>query len=593
MKVAMILPVLTLAPLAWLSAMADQRPTTSPLPAPLSRAEAQDLFFFDDTRPIFVRLHIRIAGRPFQTSWNSYLDKLFEFLDANGDGVLAKNELAHAPSPQQFLQQLQGIVAVEPDAAPPFREVDTAPADIPSPYPLPLRKGGEGRVRGVTRRELKSYYHRAGVGALQLQFGQRQAGEDVLSDVLFRLLDRDHDGKLSKQELAAAASALRPLDVDDDETITVAELLDQRPAGGFVFRAPLSSGKESSPAVLLEQGDSPDRLVHQLLRRYDHDHDNKLIRAEIGLDKETFDQLDRNRDGALDPAELAEWPRGEPDLELIIDCGTNSAEQAIMVVPRPDGTTRPLASTLQRTRYGTLLLLLPDTQIEFQINGDGGSPISLRANRQEMLEKFKGADLNQNGYLEDKEVYQDPFELVGLLRLADRDGDGRVSAKEFREYLDLQEKVLQHGMVLTVADRGRTLFELLDADHDGRLGPRELQSASQRVCRWDRNGAGCITRADVPRQFLLTFSQGRAGGSSNMVGAPGYGPALRSVARSRGPLWFRKMDRNRDGDLSRREFLGTAAQFRLLDTDGDGFISVEEAEAADRRLRTNRVGQSR
>ena len=141
MKVAMILPVLTLAPLAWLSAMADQRPTTSPLPAPLSRAEAQDLFFFDDTRPIFIRLHIRIAGRPFQTSWNSYLDKLFDFLDANGDGVLAKNELAHAPSPQQFLQQLQGIAAVEPDAAPPFRELDTAPADSPSPYPLPLRKG--------------------------------------------------------------------------------------------------------------------------------------------------------------------------------------------------------------------------------------------------------------------------------------------------------------------------------------------------------------------------------------------------------------------------------------------------------------------
>ena len=120
-------------------------------------------------------------------------------------------------------------------------------------------------MRGVTRRELKSYYHRSGVGALQLQFGQRQAGEDVLSDVLFRLLDRDHNGKLSKLELAAAASALRPLDVDDDEMITVAELLDQRPAGGFVFRAPLSSGKESSPAVLLEQGDSPDRLVHQLL----------------------------------------------------------------------------------------------------------------------------------------------------------------------------------------------------------------------------------------------------------------------------------------------------------------------------------------
>src|SRR6185437_4376532 len=42
-------------------------------------------------------------------------------------------------------------------------------------------------------------------------------------------------------------------------------------------------------------------------------------------------------------------------------------------------------------------------------------------------------------------------------------------------------------------------------------------------------------------------------------------------------LWFSKMDRNRDGDLSPREFLGTVEDFRKLDTDGDGLISVEEA----------------
>ena len=50
-------------------------------------------------------------------------------------------------------------------------------------------------------------------------------------------------------------------------------------------------------------------------------------------------------------------------------------------------------------------------------------------------------------------------------------------------------------------------------------------------------------------------------------------------------MWFQKMDRNRDGDVSRKEFLGTDEQFRAIDTDGDGLISVAEAEAFDAKTR--------
>jgi hypothetical protein len=45
------------------------------------------------------------------------------------------------------------------------------------------------------------------------------------------------------------------------------------------------------------------------------------------------------------------------------------------------------------------------------------------------------------------------------------------------------------------------------------------------------------------------------------------------------------MDRNGDGDVSRREFLGTDEEFKRIDTDGDGLISVEEAEKYDALMR--------
>ena len=46
------------------------------------------------------------------------------------------------------------------------------------------------------------------------------------------------------------------------------------------------------------------------------------------------------------------------------------------------------------------------------------------------------------------------------------------------------------------------------------------------------------------------------------------------------PNWFQAMDRNGDGDLSRREFTGSADVFNKLDHDQDGLIDGTEANQA-------------
>jgi hypothetical protein len=176
-------------------------------------------------------------------------------------------------------------------------------------------------------------------------------------------------------------------------------------------------------------------------------------------------------------------------------------------------------------------------------------------------------------------VYRDPFDLVPLLRLADRDGDGRLSLQEFTAYLEAQETMLAASTLLTITDRGRRLFEMLDADHDRRLGPREVRAAWERLAPWDGDGDGCLTARELPHQFQLAVSQG----PFRIPGAA----ALPPPDRRRGPLWFRKMDRNGDGDVSFGEFLGTAEDFRRIDADGDGLIDPDEAERADRWFRAS------
>ena len=157
--------------------------------------------------------------------------------------------------------------------------------------------------------------------------------------------------------------------------------------------------------------------------------------------------------------------------------------------------------------------------------------------------------------------------LDWLTPIADRDGDGKLARKEVDGWLDLQEQITRGQALLTVLDGGTGLFELLDTNHDGALSVRELRNAFDRVKEAGCLKDGAFERAKFPHVLLVAASRGYP---------QSFGTDLRA-----GPAWFRAMDRNGDGDVSRREFTGPPEVFDKLDLDKDGLLSAEEAEKAE------------
>jgi hypothetical protein len=94
-------------------------------------------------------------------------------------------------------------------------------------------------------------------------------------------------------------------------------------------------------------------------------------------------------------------------------------------------------------------------------------------------------------------------------------------------------------------------------------------------------GQSLLRPTDLPRRLHLEVVRG----SFHLFSTGGNGESTvpQMVVQPRvpvGPIWFQRMDRNMDGDLTWKEFLGPRHVFEELDTDHDGLIDPKEAEKA-------------
>ena len=402
---------------------------------------------------------------------------------------------------------------------------------------------------------------------------------------LIARLDEDADGRIARDELARAFQALRKLDWNDDETIQQQEL--------FIVEKPYSSAmrQESGrrfvvdPFVALPpQNRFADELIASVVERYVNRRTpiaggrttyESLGPRDIGFDAKQFSRADVDGDGRLSLAELKTLLEAmQPDLTLAIHLGRAQQKMQPLEIAAAGGAGA--LGTAKRLDPATVTIQLGTTEIELAVQPDTTTPAETQ---KRYADAFKAADADNNGYLEMGDAAQSPL-FQNVFSEMDADGDGKLFEKEMLEYVQERIATASSRTAVSVFDQGHNLFDILDANGDGRLGEREFDSAVKRISLWDTNNDGQIDLSEIPQQYRLVVTTESPGLAGTNAGAAQVRRTANAVPRADGPTWFQKMDRNRDNDVSRREFLGPESAFKQLDADGNGLIDATEAAKA-------------
>ncbi|MBS0264191.1 MAG: EF-hand domain-containing protein [Planctomycetes bacterium] len=532
----------TMAAFAWAEAPQASAVHTRLLPHALvtsaTSADVRDVFILLEEGPLHGRFHLSLNGISLTSARAAYVDDLLKSLDTNGDGKLSAAEAARSP-----LRKSRGL-------APPDHLIPTTDAD-----------------HAKHRRELQTQVDMVGGDIVNYQQDRAAAAYDLQ---VFKFFDSDNSGFIEAPEMAAAAARIMERDKDRNECLSFEEFKPSPQADDLPPHLMGTTPKNPRTDLIVDA--SLPRLVPTLLARYDTNQDGRLSAAELGWDAERTRFLDQNGDGKLDERELAGIATTRIDLELAVNMGgPENGQPAFFVL----GTTGKRIDEAQRP--GLVRLVFPKVALTLSFRNTDPIQVAVA----DAGEKFEKIDKDNNGYVDREEARNTILAERGLFDQIDQDGDGMIFGTELEKFVRQRGELRANTASLGLFDMGRGFFDALDADSDGKISVREMKRAGKVLQKMARNNPFQLGPTDPVRTIRLEFGRGgfalfRPVDPKLVENSPSFEPQPAT-----GPIWFQRMDRNQDGDLTWNEFLGPREAFHRIDTDGDGLIDPQEAGAVE------------
>lgn len=502
--------------------------------------ERRDVLLLLDGGPLHLRLCLSLEGTSLAEARRQYVSRLIDALDADHDGTLSREEAAKSP----LLRAKQ-----RPGAAKFLKSL-----------------GGPALL---SRRDVDRTVDRLGGEAVAYRQDLSSSQNDL---EVFKLLDTDKNRLLDQAELDASPDLVLSKDDDGDECVSFEEFFPPPPPPDprlAVIAMQRPTAPVATVADIARDAREP-LLPRRLLARYDRNRDLQLTAAELNWSPQRVAALDHDKNEKLNAQELAAVSEAVPDIELAVDLKSSEAGGGAIGVRQTGGNRLDAAE-----RADFAKVAFPATVVTFSHRNL--DPITSAV--ENAMRQFNQLDADANGYLDRDETAERIRFERGLFELMDADDDDKVFADEMKQYVRARAEPAATTCRVNIYDTGYGFFMALDANADGRICVRELRRAALALAELDRDRRPGVGEKEPVRHFHIEFVRGsyQLFGPSEQLNA--QTPAFQR-RQPMGPVWFQRMDRNNDGDLTWSEFLGPREVFHHLDGDADGLVDPKEAERA-------------